>query len=66
MSCWLAALQQRSHLESRLATVGRLYSDITVSESHFHFTVHHGTCNEEITLQSTLVMLVYFSEGMTY
>ena len=37
MSCWLAALQQRSHLESRLATVGRLYSDITVSESHFHF-----------------------------
>ena len=36
LACCLA-LQQRSHLESRLATVGRFYSDITASESHFHF-----------------------------
>ena len=36
MSCWLAVLQQRSR-ESKLATVGRLYSDITASVSHFHF-----------------------------
>ena len=27
----------RSRLESKLATVGRLYSDITASVSHFHF-----------------------------
>ena len=34
MSCWVAVLQQRSRLESKLATVGRLYSDITASVSH--------------------------------
>ena len=39
MSCWLAALQQRSRFESRFSTIGRLYSnsDKTASVSHFHF-----------------------------
>ena len=29
-------------------------------------TVHHGTCDEEIILQSTLIMHVCFSKGKTY